>query len=596
MVLLWSAAPDWPVEYASDNVRQLGYEPDDFISGRVSWPGITHPEDAPRLAAELKDYASRGITEFTQHYRVFRKSGETVWVEDLTRALVDSAGRITRYQGILLDVTARHRAEQELAQLVALRTAEAKEGWQNLRTFLDAVATPALLLEEDGTILLANRAAASRFNTNPLAVNGRSVYTFVTFEEERGGHVMRHTVQPVTEGAARPRRVAVLAVDITEQRRSEQALRKNERLLRDVFDALPDGISVLDRDLTILRTNAVMERTYKDRLPLAGRKCHEVYQLRSAPCQWCPAQEVIRTGRPASAVVPCASSDAATGWIELTALPLLDDRGDVSAVIERTSDVTGSTREWAELKHRCETLEALVRERTDELRRAQDSLTRKERLALLGQFSAGIVDELHGPLSVIRNAAYYLQLTQTGNLQGKGLRHIEMIREAVKQCDALSRNVLEYARGRPPSIKRCGIGELMRKTAGQLALPPGVELTLALPDDLPAALADEFQLGRVIDNLLANAAQALTRGGKVTAAATAGRDTVNISVTDNGPGIASDDLPHIFDPLYSTKAFGAGLSLAVCRLLVEANNGTISVRSRPGKGTTFSITLPAAQS
>ncbi len=117
-LFLWRIEPDkWPVELVSDNVeRILGYSADDFLSGRVSWPGITHPDDVPRLEAEVGRYLEQGVREWSQEYRLITKAGDIRWMKDWNTVLSDSSGELTHIQAIIMDITARKRAEAELKQ------------------------------------------------------------------------------------------------------------------------------------------------------------------------------------------------------------------------------------------------------------------------------------------------------------------------------------------------------------------------------------------------------------------------------------------------------------------------------------------------
>jgi two-component system NtrC family sensor kinase len=98
----------------------------------------------------------------------------------------------------------------------------------------------------------------------------------------------------------------------------------------------------------------------------------------------------------------------------------------------------------------------------------------------------------------------------------------------------------------------------------------------------------------VFDHLLANAAQAMPEGGTIGVFATAQDRTLAVAVTDTGTGIAPEHIPRLFEPLFTTKTIGAGIGLPICKAFVEADHGTIEVRSRPGKGTTFTVRLPTA--
>jgi len=114
VAFLWCNAEGWPVEFVSDNVRQFGYDPEDFYSGRMSFASIVHPDDLERVAVEVTRYSQEGHGEFVQEYRIITKTGDVRWLDDRTWIRRDSDGVITHYQGIVLDITERKRAEEAL--------------------------------------------------------------------------------------------------------------------------------------------------------------------------------------------------------------------------------------------------------------------------------------------------------------------------------------------------------------------------------------------------------------------------------------------------------------------------------------------------
>ncbi len=114
IVFLWRVAEGWPVEYVSESVRQLGYEPEDFTEGRISYVGIIHPDDLPWVEREVAAYTARGENEFRQEYRILTKSGEIRWTDNATRIRRDKNRVITHYQGTVTDITVRKQAEDEI--------------------------------------------------------------------------------------------------------------------------------------------------------------------------------------------------------------------------------------------------------------------------------------------------------------------------------------------------------------------------------------------------------------------------------------------------------------------------------------------------
>jgi len=132
--------------------------------------------------------------------------------------------------------------------------------------------------------------------------------------------------------------------DITERRRAEQVLRENEQFLRDVFNGIQDGITVRDRDLTLLRVNRWMEQMFANEMPLVGKKCYRAFHNRDEPCPWCVAIKTMETGNVLSGVVFVPLAGGTGRWVELTVFPLRDAEGEIVGAIEHVKDVTDRKR------------------------------------------------------------------------------------------------------------------------------------------------------------------------------------------------------------------------------------------------------------
>jgi PAS domain S-box-containing protein len=117
IVFIWKITEGWPVEFVSDNVSILGYSPEDFTTGKISWPGITHEEDVPRLEKEVANYLKDGQDEWRNVYRLYTGYGDYRWIEDRNKVLYDSNGNPEYIQGLIFDITKQKKFDDRLQSL-----------------------------------------------------------------------------------------------------------------------------------------------------------------------------------------------------------------------------------------------------------------------------------------------------------------------------------------------------------------------------------------------------------------------------------------------------------------------------------------------
>jgi len=155
--------------------------------------------------------------------------------------------------------------------------------------------------------------------------------------------------------------------DITNRKRTEEKLKKSERFLQDVFNAIQDGISVLDNDLNLLKINKTMEKWYAHAMPFEGKKCYQVYHDKTEPCEICPAIRAAETNSLEKDIVPIVEYGQKVGWLEVYAFPMLDTYGNPSGIVEYVRNITEKKQVEIALQKAHDEMEKRVEERTAEL-------------------------------------------------------------------------------------------------------------------------------------------------------------------------------------------------------------------------------------
>ncbi len=217
-------------------------------------------------------------------------------------------------------------------------------------------------------------------------------------------------------------------------------------------------------------------------------------------------------------------------------------------------------------------------------------LQRNERLATLGQIAGGVAHELRNPLNVIGTSLYYLSNASASRPE-KHAEHMRRIARNVTLANDVITALSNFARMRPPELRPFALEPCVRDVLEDSGPSAGIEVVVDCPADLPPAFADRDQIRIVLDNLIRNARDAMPEGGRLSIVGRSVNNALQIAVTDTGVGIDPAHLGRITEPLYSTKARGLGLGLALVRMILDKNRGSLQVASEPGRGSTFTVSL-----
>jgi len=373
--------------------------------------------------------------------------------------------------------------------------------------------------------------------------------------------------------------------ELARGRQRLQTAEEEIRIERDRLDLVlrnvPNPIIVVDNDNHIMSMNPAAERLFK------------------------PTAATSRAG-------PTALANAARFTSFLAGLrldPAMSKRGEIGLTDPRTDDRLEMEVSATEIRDARGAVIAIVsvmqdigRLRELERRRLEQVLFDSEKLAATGRLAASIAHEINNPLEAVQNALYLLQ-NEFGEEASKH-PYLDIAARETQRMSRILRQMLGFYR-QQEAMAETDLNALVEEAGGLVTKrlrERGVQITNQLDPGLPRIRASADQLKQVLLNLMLNAADSMPKGGTVTVATQAGagsetevlgRDAVQIQVRDTGEGIPDDLLAQIFEPFFSTKpGKGTGLGLWVSQGIVQSHGGTMRVRSRVGRGTTFMITLP----
>lgn len=244
-----------------------------------------------------------------------------------------------------------------------------------------------------------------------------------------------------------------------------------------------------------------------------------------------------------------------------------------------------------ELKQYNENLEERVEERTRELKDAQERLLKSERLAAIGEAAAMIGHDLRNPLTGMNAAVYYLKTKLSSKRDKKTKEILGLIDNNIEYANNIVTDLLYYSKEVQLGLAETTPRAITKEALSLIETPKNVQVTNSAQNK-PRIKMDVAKMKRVLGNLLRNAFDAMPDGGKLTITSHESDGKVHMIFCDTGTGMGKEIMEKLWTPFFTTKAKGMGLGLAICKRIVEAHGGEISVESIVEKGTTFTVAIP----
>jgi PAS domain S-box-containing protein len=657
VTFLWRADENWSVEFVSKNVQQFGYSCDDFHSGRVLFANLVYPDDLKRVVQEVTQYSQAGVTDFTQEYRIITQTGEVRWLDDHTWIRRATDGTITHYQGIVIDITERKQAEENL-----------RANKDRYRLLAEHATDIISRHTPDGVFLYASPACRTLLGYEPEELIGHSAYEFFhpldlenfklkrrsTFlasqigypfgyriRRKSGEYLWFETTSQVVydSSSGEVQEIVAISRDITERKTTEaqlEAANTELKKFKKTLDMTLDCVFMFDAQtfkffyvnqgainqigytqqellqMTVLDISpSLTEKEARQFLAplLEGSQpslMHEtIHQHKNTTLiqveaffqyiQIPPNPPFSKGGNDIAQPIQISPFSKGTAALEGTQAIRLGKGGKKeSFFVAIVRDITERKRAEAKLQQ--------AKKAADEARKAAE-IANHAKTAFLANMS----HELRTPLNSI--LGYTQILSRDKSLVGKQKEGIQIIHRSGEHLLTLINDILDLSKieagklGIIP-VDFClpdllqNIADLMKMRAEQKNIKLVYEILYPLPTTV---WTDEKRLRQVLLNLLSNAIK-FTDKGSVTFKVIYYCSRIRFEIEDTGYGIPADQLDAIFLPFrqigyQSQQQEGTGLGLAISKQLVEMMGGQLQVESLVGTGSIFwfDIPLPEAQ-
>jgi len=345
-------------------------------------------------------------------------------------------------------------------------------------------------------------------------------------------------------------------------------LQESQAWLRNILAASPNAIIVTDKSGNIVECNyaALNMFGFSNREAILGKKALDFVERKSYEKILKAFEMLLNQGSIKDVEVTLRAADGRIFPGEVSLNLIRDSNGNSTFFVAIAKDIT-------------------------ERKQMEERLLKSERLAAICELAGMVGHDLRNPLTSILGAVYYLSTKYGSTLDEKAMEILKIIENDVKYSNKIVNDLLDYSREINLDLEETDLKMVIKSSLDCVEVPENIEVK-NLIDDKAKIIVDIEKMKRVFINVIKNAVDAMPEGGKLTIKSVESNGNLEIFFIDTGVGIPSDVLPKLWKPLFTTKARGMGFGLAICKRLVEAHDGSITLESSIGKGTIVRIILP----
>ena len=584
----------------------LGYSSKEELIGKSGFEFIAK-KDHQRAMENLKKTLEQGSVENIE-YTFLTKDGHEFPAELSASVIKDSSGKPTGFVAITKDITERKKAEKAL-----------KESEKKYRELVDLLPQIVFEFDERGNFTFANRKGFESFGytLEDFEKGVNVLQMFIPEDRERAKKnvqrklsgekfsgteytalrkdgstfpVMIYSSPIIREN--KPVGLRGIVVDITERKKAEERIRESEEKLRQYSEHLEELVQKRTEELleSEKRYSVLVEEASDGVVIVQDGKIVFVNQ-KAQEISGYSREELI--GLPFEKLVDKKYLQLAKERHELRLqgekVPATYEAEGITKMGERIPVEASATRIHYQGRPAVLSIVRDIRER----KQMEEERLKLEKLATIGELATMVGHDLRNPLQSIKNAAYHLnnELPRLSpSIPQKAMKMLQVINDSVSYADKIIRDLQDFSAMKKPILKKININAVVKEALSQVEAPENMELITEL-GRLPEIMADKDMIKRVFLNSAVNGIQAMKNGGRLKVSTKKTKGFIEVSFKDTGAGIPKENMEKIF----TTKAKGIGMGLAICKKFVESHGGSVEVESEEGKGSTFTVKLPIQQ-
>ena len=580
-------------------LNTIGMKSSEEVIGKTDYELSYTKEQAGSFRKYDRKVVESGIPEYDIIEPYLKADGTHAWAKTNKVPLRGTDGKIIGVLGSYEDITEHKKAEEEL------------QGQRNLFKMILETTPDMLILKDTNSVYQAVNSSFCKYVGKPMEkVIGKTDYDLFPADEaemyRRDDAKVMKSLKPLIQDeqatlkegkqwfhvAKTPvfdndkKLIGILCSirDITERKKTQEALIKSEKLYRTLVENIDMGITLIDTDHSIVMTNTCHEKMFnKHANEFVGKKCFQEFEKRDEVCPHCPGVIAMNTGQAAEVETADVRDDGSKFDVRICAFPIFGTNNTVTGFIEIVEDITVKKKLMAQLQ-------------------------KAQKFESIGTLAGGIAHDFNNLLMNIQgNTSLMLMDIDSYHPHYERLKSIE---KQIQGGANLTRQLLGYASKGRYEVKPTNLNQIVEETSTTFGRTrKQITIHRNMAEDLFAIEADQGQIEQILLNLFINASDALPGGGDLYIETNNVTDKdmksrlykskagnyVKLTVRDTGKGMDKITMERIFDPFFTTKEMGRGTGLGLASVygIIKAHGGYIDVESKMNQGTTFEIYLPS---